>query len=49
MRYSDGSTWGGIVTVLAIFAALMLGYHLRDRGWIIHIDQSGVERPTSTR
>jgi general stress protein CsbA len=49
MRYSDGSTWGGIVTVLLIFAALMAGYHLRDRGWIINIDQSGVGRATSTR
>jgi hypothetical protein len=37
------------MTVLLIFAVLMAGYHLRDRGWIINIDQGAVGRPTSTR
>jgi hypothetical protein len=38
-HHDNGSTWSGIMVVIAIIAALGLGYHLRDRGWVINIDQ----------
>ena len=43
MNRDNGSTWGGIMTVLMVIAALISGYYLRDAGYVVNIDVSNQE------
>jgi hypothetical protein len=36
----DGSTLSGVITVLAVIAAFLFGYYVRDSGYILNIDQT---------
>jgi hypothetical protein len=38
-KSDDGSTWGGIMVVIAVIAAFAFGYHIRNSGYVLNINQ----------
>jgi hypothetical protein len=45
----DGSTMGGIVVVIAVIAAFLFGYYVRDSGYVFQINQSTAPQEIKTK